>query len=348
MSDLHETITQHIVDQLETATAKGWRMPWHSSAAKSPAINVNTRAEYNGINRLMLGTAQRVLGYESPEWATYKQWQERGAQVRKGERGASVVKYGTFTRESENDDGEAETRGFLKGYTVFNADQVDGHDAAPIAKPYPANPEDRIAACEAFFANLGADIREGGSGAYFRPAEDFIAMPDYERFISAETYYSTLAHEATHWTGHKSRLDRPQTGKFGSPDYAFEELIAELGAAFMCDHLGLANEPREDHAAYIGSWLKALKDDKRCIFRAATAAQKAADFLKARQPLAVEAVQLRDGPALQILVPGVAPVAPVQAQIVQLCARRAQKRGTGALPAGGLFDDVARNQLSLF
>lgn len=176
---------------------------------------------------------------------------------------------------------------FMKGYTVFNIEQIEGlpaHYYAPAKSQL--NPDQRIEAADAFFADTGADIRHGGSSAYYSPPEDYVQMPVFESFRDAESYYATLAHECTHWTRHKSRLDRDFGRKrFGDEGYAREELVAELGAAFLCADLGLTLEDREDHAAYIGSWLKVLKDDKRAIFTAAAHAQRATDYLHGLQPV---------------------------------------------------------------
>ena len=172
---------------------------------------------------------------------------------------------------------------FARGYSVFNAAQVDGY-AAPAQ---PVLPEaERIGHAEAFFAAIGADIRHGGNRACYVPALDQIRMPPFEAFRDPVAYYATLAHEATHLTGHPSRCARDLRGRFGDEAYAAEELIAELGAAFLCADLALAPEPRPDHAAYVASWLNVLRDDKRAIFTAAAKAQQAADWMHARQDAA--------------------------------------------------------------
>jgi antirestriction protein ArdC len=200
-----------------------------------------------------------------------------------------VVFWKSVGVERVSDDGETETEDRLiaKAYFVFNAAQVDGFDESKITKPEPA-PEDltedqRIASADAFFAATGSTVRHGGNRAFYTPGGDFIQMPQFGKFVGAESYYSVLAHEHTHWTGAKSRLDRDLRGRFGAEAYAAEELIAELGAAYLCATLGLANEPREDHAAYIARWLKVLKGDKRAIFTAASKAQAAADYLQSLQ-----------------------------------------------------------------
>jgi antirestriction protein ArdC len=174
----------------------------------------------------------------------------------------------------------------MKGYTVFNIEQIEDLPAHFTAKKEPRrNPDERIRHAEEFFANTGAEIRHGGNAAYYAPGPDFVEMPDFESFRDAGAYYATLAHECTHWTRHKSRLDRDFGRKrWGDEGYAMEELCAELGAAFLCADLELTPQIRQDHAPYIAGWLKVLKEDKRAIFTAASHAQKAADFLHALQP----------------------------------------------------------------
>jgi antirestriction protein ArdC len=261
-------------------------MPWHTSGryAFSP-INATSKKPYRGINTVCLWAAAEAKGYESGEWATYQQWQERGAQVRKGEKSTTVV-FWKFANTGENQDGEetpsASRLLFTRGYAVFNAAQVDGY--TPKAETDVTMPE-RIERAETWFQSIGADLRHGGYGgnrAYYTTADDHIQMPPFTAFAENVSYYSTLAHEHTHWTARAGRCDRQLGKRFGDSAYAAEELIAELGAAFVCAHLGLSTEPREDHAEYIQSWLKVLRADKRAIFTAASKAQQAADYLVMR------------------------------------------------------------------
>ena len=209
------------------------------------------------------------------------------SHVRKAERGNPVVYANTITKTEEQDDGSEEERTipFMKAYTVFNVEQIDGLPAHYYVKPEPViDPAERIAHADAFFAATGADVRHGGNRAFYSNGSDHVQMPVFECFSSPEAYYATLAHEVTHWTKHKSRLDRDfGRRKWGDEGYAREELVAELGAAFLCADLALTPEPGTDHAAYIQNWLKVLKDDKRAIFSAAAHAQKAADFLHGLQ-----------------------------------------------------------------
>jgi antirestriction protein ArdC len=205
----------------------------------------------------MLWGAAMERGYAAPIWMTFKQALELGGAVRKGERGSQVVFASKVTRsETDAETGEESERDipFLKGYTVFNVEQIDGlpeHFHAPAAPRL--DPVQRIARADAFFAATGASVRYGGNQAYYSVTSDFVQMPLFETFMDAESYYATLAHELTHWTRHPSRLDRSFGRKrFGDEGYAMEELVAELGAAFLSADLDLTPEPRADHAAYIG------------------------------------------------------------------------------------------------
>lgn len=283
--DIYQRVTDSIVAELEKGV-RPWLKPWNAEHAAG-RITRPLRANgipYRGINILMLWASATARGYAAPLWLTYKQAQELGAQVRKGEKGSLVVYANTIARteqdEATGEDWEREIP-FMKGYTVFNAEQVEGLPAHFYAVQTPAlDPVQRIETAEAFFAATGATIREGGDRACYRQADDTVQMPPFVAFEEPEGYYATLAHELCHWTKHPRRLDRDFGRKrFGDEGYAMEELVAELGAAFVCADLQLTPQPREEHASYIASWLKALKDDKRAIFAAAAHAQRAADYL---------------------------------------------------------------------
>ncbi|MES2033710.1 MAG: zincin-like metallopeptidase domain-containing protein [Pseudomonadota bacterium] len=284
--DLYATVTAQIIADLERGV-RPWTRPWEAAHAAGPVSRPlrHTLEPYSGINVLLLWSRSMVSGFEAPIWMTFRQALSLGGHVRKGEHGETVVYANRITRTEDDPNGEDVERSipFLKAYTVFNIAQIDGlpeRFAGPVKEPLPA--QHRIAAADAFFAATGAGIRHGGDSAFYSPAVDQVTMPPFERFSDPEAYYATLAHECTHWTGHRSRLDRDQTGRFGSPDYAREELVAELGAAFLCADMGLALTPRADHAAYIDHWLKALSDDRRLIFAAAAQAQRACDLLSGR------------------------------------------------------------------
>jgi antirestriction protein ArdC len=291
-SDIYQRVTAQIVASLEQGV-RPWLKPWNAEHAAGRITRPlrGNGVPYQGINVLMLWGAAVERGYAAPIWMTFKQALELGGCVRKGEKGSQVVYASTFSRtETNGESGEESERDipFLKGYTVFNVEQIDGLPAYFTAPAEPVlDPVQRIAHAEQFFSATGATVRHGGNQASYNVASDVVQMPFFETFRDAESYYATLAHELTHWTRHPSRLDRSFGRKrFGDEGYAMEELVAELGAAFLSADLGLTPEPREDHAAYLGHWLNVLKNDKRAIFTAASHAQRAADFLSNVSPAA--------------------------------------------------------------
>lgn len=289
--DVHQEITDRIVAAIETAGP--YEMPWVKSRSGSFArpVNIASGNPYNGINILSLWIATLSSDYPTPVWGTYKQWQQRGVQVRKGEKASLVVFYKSIEKDeadtAEGDDTEpSRQRLIARASHVFNAAQVEGF-TPPAETSLPEAPAfDPIERAEAFAKATGAVITETGDEACYEPLTDVIRMPERRRFIGtattspAEAFYSTLCHELVHWSGVKHRLDRDLSTRFGSEAYAMEELIAELGAAFLCADLSITPEPRVDHACYIASWLKVLKDDKRAIFTAAAKASQAANWLQ--------------------------------------------------------------------
>jgi antirestriction protein ArdC len=284
---VHARITARIADRLR-AGVRPWRRPWQGGAPGRPLRS--TGEPYRGINTLLLWLTAAERGWASPWWFTFRQALALGACVRKGERGTLVVYASSLTRRETDEAGREVKRTvpFLKGYTVFNAAQIDGlpeRFAEPVAEPAPLS--ERVRRAEAFFAATGAGIRDGGGRAFYRISEDFIGMPARACFESGEAWAATLAHELVHWTRHPDRLDRDLGRKrWGDAGYAAEELVAELGAAFLCADLGLDAEPREDHAAYVGGWLELLERDVRALFVLSGHAQRAVDFLHALQPAA--------------------------------------------------------------
>lgn len=280
--DVYARVTDQIINAIEQGIGT-WRMPWHTSGrfAFSP-INVTSKKPYRGINTLCLWAAAQAKGYERGDWATYGQWQQHGAQVRKGEKATMVVFWKFANSTTEHQDGEEEQPVtasrllFTRGYSVFNASQVDGNTPKPDAHP-PI--EERIEHAEAFFRDIPARVCHQGNRAFYSPVDDTITLPPLAAFFTPVDYYSTRAHESGHWTAKPARCNRELGKRFGDNAYSIEELVAELTAAFVCSHLGLSSEPREDHAQYIASWLKVLKADKRAIFTAASKAQQAADYL---------------------------------------------------------------------
>jgi antirestriction protein ArdC len=283
--DVHQHITDRIVAAME-AGAGDWQMPWHQSGhAITRPRNIASGKAYRGINVLSLWLAAEEKGYARGLWGTYRQWQQKGGQVRRGEKSSVIVFYKELEVEKDDAPEETDTILFARASRVFNIAQVDGV-AVPDGEDAPAGDGvTPLEAAEAFVTGTGAIVRIGGDRAAYAPGTDVIAMPDRQRFTGTattsptEAWYGTLFHELTHWSGAKHRLARDMSGRFGSEAYAMEELVAELGAAFLCADLGIAATPRTDHAAYLAGWLKVLKADKRAIFTAAGQASRAAEYL---------------------------------------------------------------------
>ena len=237
----------------------------------------------------MLWASAMEQDFAAPIWMTFKQALELNAHVRKGEKGSLVVYANSITRPEHDDatgeDIEREIP-FLKGYTVFNVEQIDGLPAIYYAKAEgKLTPVERIARAEEFFSQIAVTLRHGGNRAYYAQELDYVQIPIIEAFRDAESYYATLGHEFIHSTRHPTRLARDLGRKtWGDEGYAREELVAELGSAFLCADLELTPEVRDDHAGYIANWLEVLKNDKRCIVQTASYAQKAVDYLHGLQP----------------------------------------------------------------
>jgi antirestriction protein ArdC len=287
-ADLYSRVTERVIADLEKGV-RPWLKPW---SAGNGAGRVGLPRRYNGvpyrgINVLVLWGEALDKGYGSTIWMTFKQALALGGYVRRGEHGAVVVYADRLIRTETDERGENIELEipFLKAYTVFNVAQIEGLPSHYYAHPeQKADKPELIAAAEHFFSATGAVIRHGGDSAYYSPGADVIQLPVPEAFRDAESYAATKAHEFTHWTSHPHRLSRDLGGKcFGDVGYAREELVAELGAAFLCADLGIALEPREDHASYVGHWLSILREDKRAIFAAAAHAQRAVDYLHALQ-----------------------------------------------------------------
>jgi len=272
----YQKITDQILAQMQTVGA-GWMNPMQGGRAGMPR-NAVTGRRYSGINVMLLGLTGQA-------WATYKQWQSVGAQVRKGEEGTSVVFFKPL-QVKDKETGDDTIIPMMRTFTVFNAGQVDGYEVEGIE----LSEAERIEGADQWVSNTCADIRHNNiGGAFYKPTADWIQVPHLESFKASEhstqveNYYSTLFHELTHWTGHQSRCKRDLGNRFGSPDYAFEELVAEMGAAFQCALLGITNEPRADHAQYLNGWIKCLKNEPKAIFRAASLAEKAVQYLESLQ-----------------------------------------------------------------
>lgn len=287
-TDIYTRVTGKIIADLEKGE-RTWMKPWSADhlANRIAKPQRHNGQYYQGLNIILLWAASVDLGYTSNRWMTFKQAKELGGHVIKGMKGETVIYADKIIRTNTDANGEEIDTAipFMKSYTVFNVEQIDGLPEEFYTKPQPVNPDiHRDETLERFFSATGATIRHGGDRAYYNIGSDFVQMPFLECFHKSEGYYATLAHEITHWTRHESRLNRDFGRKrWGDEGYAQEELVAELGSAFLCAELGITPEVRADHAAYIDSWLSVLKKDKRAIFRAAAHAQRAVDHLKSYQ-----------------------------------------------------------------
>ncbi len=286
--DVYTLVTSSIIEQLERGV-RPWMRPWsveHAAGRICRPLRHNGEP-YKGINVLMLWASAEVQGFASPYWLTFQQCKQLGGFVKKGEHGSPVVYASTFKKTDTTDDGQETEReiAFLKEYTVFAADQCEGlpEHFYQLAEQ-PKESIERIDAVEQFCANTKADIRYGGARAYYAIQDDYIRLPPFETFRDPESHAATLIHELTHWTRHETRLNRDLGRKrFGDEGYAAEELVAELGSAFLCADLHITPDVREDHASYIASWLEILKNDKRAVFTAASLASQAVDYLHGLQ-----------------------------------------------------------------
>lgn len=287
--DIHAEITNKLIAAIEADPGRP-SMPWRrSSAPLFMPENALTKKSYNGINIVSLWVSAEAQNFSSPVWATYRQWAELGAQVRKGQKSSTVIFYKEYetdpSPDSADDDGK---RRVARASHVFNATQVDCFDLP--SAPEPLGPVERIAAADRFMAATGAKVEHGGERAFYRPSTDHIQMPAEGLFCGTDTmtrseaYFAVLTHETMHWSGAKHRLDREFGKRFGDGAYAAEELVAEIGSAFLCAELGITQDVRADHAQYLAQWLKLLKGDSRAIFTAAAKASEAVAFLKKLGP----------------------------------------------------------------
>lgn len=288
-TNFYDDITDRIIAELEEGRLP-WVQPWGTAAAKAPLAmpkNAATSRQYSGINILILWGAVVQHGYPTQHWLTFRQALSLGGNVRKGERGTTVVYADRFTPEDEKrrarETGEeAASIPFLKRFTVFNAAQCEGlpEDIAVEAPPPPPGTvEPQV---EALIRATGIDFRVGGNRAYYVPAHDYVQVPPPQAYFEPINWHRTALHELGHATGHASRLGRDFSGSFGTKKYAFEELVAEMNAAFCCASLGIV--PTVRHADYIGSWLEVMRVDSRAIVRAASQASKATDWLLSHLP----------------------------------------------------------------
>jgi len=276
-NEVMEAVASRIIASIEAGIVTGtWQKSWAGGAI---AMNAVTGNQYRGGNLIALW----VFGedFKSGYWATYRQWQSIGAQVRKGETGIRLIKWSPIPCKDHGPDERCQSCGKMvpNVFTVFNAAQVDGWDGNP---ENIRNEDERLADADDFIKATGAAIEHSDEGrAYYRPSTDSITLPRFESFTNAEAYYATAAHELIHWTGAESRLNRDMEGKWGDDSYAGEELVAELGSAMLCATLGISENPRPDHAQYLKFWVGRLRDDYRLLWNAASAASKAVQYVEA-------------------------------------------------------------------
>ena len=281
---LYAEVTARVIAQLEQGRLP-WVQPWGSAACGcTMPENGATGRRYSGINVLILWGAVIERGFASQRWMTFRQALSLGGHVRRGEKGTVVCYADRFTPGAEREKAREEDRqarqiAFLKRFTVFNVDQCVGLPEAVVRVPELPAERETIPHAEALIAATGADFRVGGDLAFYSPFADFVQVPPQQAYPDQINWYRTALHELGHWTGHRSRLARDFSGAFGSPGYAREELVAEMASAFVCASLGI--QPTVRHADYVGSWLAVLREDEKAIFRAASLASKASDFLLA-------------------------------------------------------------------
>ncbi|CAG0980792.1 DNA primase TraC [Burkholderiales bacterium] len=280
-ADLYADVTARIVTALERGIAP-WVRPWSTGVDTFP-INACTRRRYRGINVVLLAMEAQAQGYALNRWLTYRQAAALGGQVRQGERGTHVVFWKlreiSAPADVDNDD-NLRVVPLLRSFTVFNTAQIDGLPTGMTESLSRRPAWSGNEAAEELINAAEADIRHGGSKAFYSPGGDYVQVPPRTTFVNAAGYFATTLHELVHWTGHASRLDRQLSSRFRDEAYAAEELIAEMGSAFLCAHCRVDGQLQ--HVSYIGNWLRVLRNDKRAIFVASAKAQSAADFLLSR------------------------------------------------------------------
>lgn len=283
--DVAAEITDLIIRKLEEGVPP-WSRPWRDGPEAEGRPLRHCGTPYSGINNLYLWAIGDARGYRSRYWMTSRQAGELGGHVRSGEQGSISVYYSSFKKTEANPQTGAETQKsirFLRHYIVHNADQIDGLPdyfyPKDLATP-PLPPSERQAGIDAFFGAIPAEVRHGGNRAYFSPTFDYIQMPHRRVFRSSDHYASTRGHETVHWSGHANRLARTFGRRFGDDAYAFEELVAEIGAGLLCAELSLPNALHDSHASYVGHWLGILRGDKSAIIHAASKAEQAVAYLR--------------------------------------------------------------------
>ena len=288
MATVYEILTEKFIDLMTYCRDNDipWTKPFTVGGRQT---SVSTGNNYRGVNQVLLGFSAFRNEFGENRWGTYKGWQKLDGQVRKGEKSTVAMFYKSTIYKAENSDGETEERQgrILRYFRLFNADQVDGIERVSVADRVDLT--ERLEQADKFLGGCGAEIKLTDSQPCYHPTQDYINLATRETYkdtptsTATECFYSTWAHELTHWTGHETRLARPLNNKFTSKEYAYEELIAELGAAFLCCKLEISNEPRADNAAYCNSWLSRMENDPKIMLRASSAASKAVDFLEATE-----------------------------------------------------------------
>jgi antirestriction protein ArdC len=285
-AEIRQSITEKIVAALRSGTVPFWRRPWSQSENTGMPTNAVSGKKYQGINTWLTTLAALEKGYGSKWWATYQQWQSLGGQVRRGEKGTQIILYKPVRKVTINDDGEEEVDSFpiMRTWTIFNIAQVDGDGLNQYRATFKSAPDTRFVDCgpaEEVIAATGAEIRHGGNRAVYFPDADYIQLPPKAAFGKPHEYYGVAGHELIHWTGHKDRLNRlNRLARFGDKTYAMEELVAELGSAFLLSELGIPqSDDLSNVVAYLGDWLKVLEKDHSAIFTASSASSKAVEFV---------------------------------------------------------------------
>jgi antirestriction protein ArdC len=275
--DLHAEVTAKILASLDAGVVP-WRKPWRAYGSGNMPRNAITNRPYSGANTVLLWITAEERGYAAPKWLTYKQAAEAGGQVRRGARGTQIVYVGRVVKKDETT-GRERAIAFLKSFTVFNLAQCDGLEHLVDAAPKIINPDERDALADEFMKSTGAVVQHGESRAYYSSKSDYINLPMFEAFKGAEDYYATAFHELTHWTGHEKRLNRTFGKRFGDATYSAEELVAELGSAFLCAEFGFDNT-LENSASYIDHWRSFLNEHEHAFIEAAGKASRAVEFMR--------------------------------------------------------------------
>ena len=276
-NEIAEKVTAQILASLEKGEIP-WTRPWSLSGALNP-VNVSTGKGYRGVNTVILYLAQQTIGCKTSRWLTFNQAKAKGGTVRKGEKGTQIVFWKFLEGKEVNAKGEKNRIPLCRFYTVFNISQCEGLPEAWTALPETLPVIDRNEAIDAFISGTGASISHGGDRACYSPSEDKVSLPEPGQFENMGAYYATAFHELVHWTGHETRCKRQLGQRFGKELYAVEELVAELGSAFLCAEFGVEGKLQLQHTAYIQNWISVLKNDKNAIFAASRMAQEATDRL---------------------------------------------------------------------